>query len=351
MVKTDFRDFISNGLALAEDKWRSCGGSEIHYHIGPVTMAVRFIGDSLTEIIDPALTHRRTGNKAVKISGIVYALDATALGAPAPPGIWPLPLIRREHLQRVHWQPAEGLALASDEDRGIWHLFDMNRREGFYWIHCGRELPSWELGAPLRYFIHWLAYLEGAQLIHAAGLAHNGLGLLLTGAGGSGKSTTTAAAITSGWQTVGDDFVLVEKSVPPVVHGIYNTMKLAGMALEAIPDFANQAVNPQRSMVDKARIHLNRTSSTRLVASMPVSAIFSLHITNEEITNILPASKAAIMKALAPSTLFLLRTGMQESFAQISELINKLSCYSIELGKNPFEAVEALVRVIKTFKQ
>ena len=350
-MKTEFSDFISNGLALAEVTWRSLGGSEYHYQFGPVTMSVRFIGDTLVDIIDPAIMHRRLETPPATISGIIYALDAMALGVILPPDVWPLPVIRREHQQRMHWQPSEGLALASDESRGIWHLFDMDRREGIYWIRSGRDLPSWEPGAPLRYFIHWLAYLERAQLIHAAGLAYDGSGLLLTGAGGSGKSTTTAAAIASGWQTAGDDFVLVENTSWPLIHSIYDTVKLAGMALEVVPDMAKLAVNPQRSPDDKARIHLRHTHNNRLVASMPVSAIFSLHITNEEITNIVPASKAAIMKALAPSTLFLLRTGMQESFAQISELINNMSCYSIELGKNPFEAVEVLARVIKTFKQ
>lgn len=350
-MKTDFREFIDSGLALAEDTWRSLGGSEYHYRFGPVSMTVRDIGDALTDIIDPAISHRQIQNPPSKISGIVYALDAEALGVSIPPEEWPLPVLRREHLQRVHWQPAEGLALASDESRGIWHLFDMNRRMGIYWIRSGRDLPSWEPGAPLRYFIHWLAFLEGAQLIHAAGLAYNDCGFLLTGAGGSGKSTTTAAAISAGWQTVGDDFVLVEGTKQPLVHAIYDTVKLDGMALEAMPNFNKLAVNPLRPSDDKARIHLRQIYNAQLVASMPVSAIFSLCISNKENTHIEPASKATIMKALAPSTLFLLRTGMQESFAHITALINNLSCYSIELGREPFEAIDALCRVIQTFKK
>ena len=349
-MKSDFRNFISDGLALAEDTWHLSGGSEYYYQFGPVTMAVRIIGDVLTDIIDPAIAHLRIKEPSKKISGIVYALDATALGVSSPPNEWPLPVIKREHLQRVHWQPSDGLAIASDESRGIWHLFDMNRRVGIYWIHCGKDLPSWEPGAPLRYFIHWLAFLEGAQLIHAAGLQHNDCGVLLTGSGGSGKSTTTAAAITAGWKTTGDDFVLLEKTMPPLVYGIYNTVKLAGMALKVVPDIANEAVNPHHLPDDKARIHLHHKNSDQLVASMTVSAIFSLNITNKEVTHILPASKATIMKALAPSTLFLLRTGMQESFARISRLVNNLSCYSIDLGRDPFEVVDALTRVIKSFK-
>jgi hypothetical protein len=350
-MRTDFREFIGSGLALAENTWRSLGGSEYHYQFGPVTMTVRVIGDALTGIIDPAISHRRIQKPPSKISGIVYALDAEALGVSIPPEEWPLPVLRREHLQRVHWQPAEGFVLASDESRGIWHLFDMNRRMGIYWIRHGKDLPSWEPGAPLRYFIHWLAFLEGAQLIHAAGLKYDGCGFLITGAGGSGKSTITAAAITAGWQTVGDDFVLVEGTKELLVHAIYDTVKLDGMALKVMPEIAKLAVNPQRPPDDKARIHLRQIYNTQLVASMPVSAIFSLCISNKENTHIEPASKANIMKALAPSTLFLLRTGMQESFVHISALINNLSCYSIELGQDPYEAIDALGRVIQTFRK
>ncbi len=349
-MKTDFRNFIDNGISIAEDTWRSLGGSEHHYRFGPVTVAVRIMGNALVDVIDPAIHHRCLENPPAKISGMVYALDATAVGVSLPPEDWPFKTDTRDHLQRVHWQPSEGLALASDEPRGIWHLFDLNRRVGLYWIRSATDLPSWEPGAPLRYFIHWLALLEGAQLVHAAGIERDGRGLLLTGAGGSGKSTTTAAAVASGWYTAGDDFVLIDGLTHPLAYGIYDTVKLSGMALEIMPHIANCAVNPQRPADDKARIHLCQSHSNQLVETMPISALLSIRIAHSKVTRIVPTSKAAIMRALAPSTLFLLRTGMQESFARITVLIRQLPCYSIELGRDPFEAVDALERIAQSLK-
>lgn len=48
------------------------------------------------------------------------------------------------------------------------------------------------------------------------------------------------------------------------------------------------------------------------------------------------------MRALAPSTLYLLRTGFEESFYQITQLVHTLPCFLLLLGENPKEAVHAV---------
>ena len=332
---------------MSEETWKSQGGSTHYYRIGPVIMSVVFVGDNLKNIIEPALQHNRLYEVPEKITATIYTLDAAASGVTAPPVEWPFPVDTRDHFQRIHWKPDEGMALASDETRGIWNLFNMLDLKGTYWVRNGDDLPSWEAGAPLRIFIHWLARLENVQLVHAASLFLDGRGVLLAGAGGSGKSTTTAAALVSGWGTAGDDFVLIEGNDQAIGYCIYDTVKLSGMALEAIPEIAGQAVNPERSADDKARIHLHKLYNSQLILKMPVSAIFSIKIGHAKSTEINPVSKAEVMKALAPSTLFMLRTGMQEAFMHVSALVNHLPCYHIQLGNNPHEVINKLGQFIK----
>ena len=346
----DFTDFIVKGITLAEATWDADSDSIQYYRIGPVTMAVRFAGNSLIDVIDPALQHTRLDHAPEDITATIYALDAKASGIKSPPDEWPFPVDSTEHFQRVHWNPADGMALASDETRGIWNLYDMRTHTGVYWVRNGKELPSWEAGAPLRILINWLAFQQDIQLVHAAGLSFNGHGILLTGAGGSGKSTTTAAAIQSGWGTAGDDFILVKGIDSPVGHCIYDTIKLTGMALKALPDLARRAVNPLRTVDDKARIHLQQVYPSQLIPELPISVIFSIAISHEKTTEIYPVTRADIMKALAPSTLFMLRTGMKESFTKLSALVKHLPCYHIRLGENPFEAIETLELFLKQFQ-
>ena len=345
-IPVDIHDFIDYGISVAEDALKVYGGASYYYRIGPVTMAVVFIGDQLKDVLDTALQHNRLYNIPDNVTATIFAVDSAALKSTAPPDAWPFPVDTRDHFQRVHWQPADGMALASDETRGIWHLFNSKVRKGVYWVRSGDELPSWEAGAPLRIFIHWLACLEGVQLVHAASLVFNNHGMLLTGAGGSGKSTTTAAALISGWSTAGDDFVLVKKFDQPVAYCIYDTVKLSGMALDVMPEIAKLAVNPGRAAGDKARVHLHNLHGSQLISNMSISAIFSIKIGYTELTEICQVKKSDVMKALAPSTLFMLRTGMQESFTQISKLINSLPCYHIKLGNNPYEAIEKLRKFV-----
>jgi hypothetical protein len=67
------------------------------------------------------------------------------------------------------------------------------------------------LGTPLALLINH----HGDLALHAAGLAPTAKAVLLTGTGGAGKSTLTAAALARGWRVLGDD--LVRLRVAPTV--------------------------------------------------------------------------------------------------------------------------------------
>jgi hypothetical protein len=61
------------------------------------------------------------------------------------------------------------------------------------------------LGTPLALLIDY----HGDLALHAAGLVPDSKAILLTGQGGAGKSTLTAAALARGWRILGDDLVRV----------------------------------------------------------------------------------------------------------------------------------------------
>ena len=63
-------------------------------------------------------------------------------------------------------------------------------------------------------------------MFHAAALRYGGIGCLITGKSGSGKSTMTAAAVSRGFETAGDDFVLIETEGTPRAHAVFDTIKL-----------------------------------------------------------------------------------------------------------------------------
>lgn len=337
----DIRKFITENIESAQDAWQLLGGTEQFYRFGPISICVRHIGNTLINTVTPAIRHALAGN-LYTTDGMIYALDAGALDMEKPPAIWPFATDTHQGHQRIHWDQVSGLALNSDETRGIWQLFNLNTCKGLYWVRNEQGLPSWEAGSPLRIFLHWIALQKGFQLLHAAGLEWKGCGILLTGRGGSGKSTTTAAAVYAGWKTVGDDFVLFKDSEKPVACCIYDTIKLTQHSLDKIPDLSGRISELPSTSDDKARLHLTDNFSQQLAREISINAIFVLHIKNRKETTIVPVSKAVMMNALAPTTMFMLKTGMKESFDKMTALIRQLPCYVIQMSPEPQEVVDKL---------
>lgn len=75
----------------------------------------------------------------------------------------------------------------------------------------------------------WLA-TQGGFLMHAAGVAIDGRGILLIGAGGRGKTTTALAAVQRGFSYLGDDLCILRPDPSGQgghqLHGLYATAKL-----------------------------------------------------------------------------------------------------------------------------
>ena len=75
----------------------------------------------------------------------------------------------------------------------------------------------------------WLA-TQGGFLMHAAGVAVDGRGILLIGAGGRGKTTTALAAVQRGFSYLGDDLCILRPDPSGQgghqLHGLYATAKL-----------------------------------------------------------------------------------------------------------------------------
>ena len=341
-MSQDIHQFINSNIDSASNAWQRLGGTEHYYRFGNINLRVRHVGNTLVDTVTPAIQHALVHDSPTTFNGTVYTLDASALSMPKPPEVWPFATETFQGHQRIHWDPDSGLALNSDETRGIWQLFNLASGNGLYWVKNERTLPSWEAGSPLRIFLHWLAWQTGNQLIHAAGLEWNRTGILLTGPGGSGKSTTTAAAIKAGWKTIGDDFVLLSDRKTPVASCIYDTVKLTQQSLDKIAGMAGKVVNLSHSADDKVRVHLGVNYRQQLISELPIKAVFALQISNMKDTSILPASKAYIMTALAPTTMFMLKTGMRESFGKMTGLVNRLPCFVIRLGTSPAEAIDKM---------
>lgn len=343
--------FVRRVIADASFRW-SESGAEHCFRLGGLTLRLRTCGSALDPVILPVLRHAQTRSAIAGDRSItVYAVSHEDDGFAAPPAEWPFEADEANAVTRTAWDTAAGVAIVSDESRGIWHLHDLSAGTGVYWVRAAARLPAWEYGSPLRHHIHWGALAMGHAMLHSAVVGENGVGVMLAGPGGSGKSTLTAAAISVGMQTTGDDFILVSQSGADWrSHSLFDTMKLIGMAETLFSGLAAQAVNRDRRPEEKALIPISTTIQDALVAQIAVKALVSCKLTGEDASIIRPASRFEMIRALLPSTSKILRTAHDETFQQVASLSRSLPCHEFLIGNDPVEATTVLQEFLRELK-
>jgi hypothetical protein len=302
---------------------------------GPVGLSLRTLGSDYRRRLTAAIGFAR-GIPETPLR--IVALDGQA-GAGEPPG-WHFPVTDRAHLERLHERP--DLVGRYDPDTQTWRVLSRTRGLAATWTADARALPEWEDSCPLRDILHWHSAPASWLLLHAAGVGIDGTGVLLAGAGGSGKSTTTAACVLAGLQTTGDDFVVVDPQRRRA-DALYDTIKLDDAALQTLPAWQSAVANPHRPADQKARLHVGLARPAALArGGFALKAILLPHVAGAAHSSIAPASAAEALRALAPSTMFLLRGGARAAMLKTTALLRGLPAFHLALGRDPMEAASAI---------
>ena len=328
-------------LELAEQASRT-GAREHAFRLCDGLVSLRAAGSGFEEHLTRALRHARVAPDPLQAPELrVFALDARAAGSRPPPG-WPFPYADQRHLERLHVTRDRRVYLKLDEDTRTWHVFDRARRRAAIWTQDASRLPDWEQSFPLRTLLGWLLAPSPSTLAHAAVVCDGERGLLLAGAGGSGKSTTTVACLEIGLTTCGDDFVAVTGGAAPRAHALFDTIKLDERSLANFPRLATHVANSGSPPGTKARIHLSELSPPGLRSSCRLTAIVVPRVTSGETTRVAPLAKSAALRALVPSTVFLTRGAEIETATKLGALVRRLPTHELRIGGTPAEAALGL---------
>lgn len=335
-----YDEFIREQLDFAEAQAKLLASGQT-YRFGPLQLALQVQGQRLSQRLGLAIRHA-IGSTTPQIPPLrVIAIDGSVSGHEPPR--WNLPTYAQRHLERLHVSSDRQRLLHHNPDTTNWTILDHQRNLALTWTASAELLPDWEDSFPLRTVVHWMSTGTAAHLAHAAVIESGGRGVLLTGRGGSGKSTTTVAAILSALRTCGDDFVMVEdRGDNTVAHCLYDTVKLDNAALHRFPSMQPIVANPERDSSQKARIHLSDHLPQSLIASTSLAGIVVPLITDDNQPSIHPISPALALRALAPSTLFLLR-GEESVLAQkLSQLVRRLPTWQLRLNHDPLASAAFL---------
>jgi hypothetical protein len=211
-------------------------------------------------------------------------------------------------------------------------MLDVERNRALYWVRSARQIPHWEMAAPLRLVLHgWLA-TRGIDLVHGAALGSAEGGVLLVGRSGSGKSWATLACAAAGLGLIADDYCLIRPGAPPRVAGLYSSAKAHEEAFERLPALRPMVSNPLRPADDKAVFFLHEHVPEWLLPEADLRAVLVPRLTDGRTAAVRPAPAGAALGALAPATILQLPAAGAATMRRLAELVRAVPCHYLDLG-------------------
>jgi hypothetical protein len=301
--------------------------------IGGHHVLLRFAGPGAIPAIASAFAHL-TVAPAAKPELVVDIWDSASTGA-APP---PRPEVDPESPVGAFYffedPPARGVFQPGIQALSV---VDLGSDRAWYWVADPAGLPYWERAAPIRQILHWWMATRGHQQVHGGAVGTPDGGVLLVGKPGSGKSTSSLVSLVSELCYAGDDYSMVSIEPRPWVHSLFSSGKVHPENLSRLPHLKPALWNGERLATEKAVLFVDQHFPDRPIEGFPLRAIVLPTITGGPYTRAVPASRAAALVALAPSTVFQLHTAGSEALQYMTHLVRKVPAYVLELGADVSE--------------
>jgi hypothetical protein len=269
---------------------------------------------------------------------LILAGTAATLGTPPAP-VWGERYYRERAVEASIGDTRYRLHHIVELD--FWQVYDRQTGRGIQLAHPTLGLPLWDGGSPMRNFLHWHLAKPGCDLIHAGTLGVNGSGILLAGAGGSGKSGTVLAGVLHGLETVGDDYVLAQIADAVTVHPLFKTLKQdpAGLERLGLLELRSKTVPNWQG---KHHLSIDDVGGKPQPDRIVVRALCVPRIARLGQTRFEPMGSKEAFLALAPSAVSQIPGDRGSMFAFAADLTRRLPAYQILLGTDPAEIAAAV---------
>jgi hypothetical protein len=304
-------------------------------------LEIRIESEDLSAQLKPAFEHLETSQRDRQAD-----LTITAFDRPPP-----------EPLSATHWLSAQNHQTSQsvramdergmlyiDSLTGIVSLLDAQSSQAGVWFGPDARVPIWIAAAPFLRVLDAFYIRNGKLLCHGAAIAKNERAVLIIGPGGAGKSTLAIRACCSGFDYLGDDYVLLHPSAgsPTNVFSIYRSGKLARADLASAPiaglDIQQEAEDPTEKSY-----FLPNPESIRLLAPLAAIVQPQRRLIDEPRLLQCPASHA--IRAAIPSVLSQLQ-GCEQRKVEILTRAFDVPCYQLHLSFDHRKNIAVLDRIL-----
>ena len=291
---------------------------------------IRVAGDGWANLIAASMGHlQRKNSTPAKPVLTIDVWDAQATSASLPqlpePDLSAPPILMKTS--------EDGRFIGEERRHGmIWLDRTQNQIVGFT-----RSVSSLNLDERARPFHKMLsAWLEdrGVQFVHSGLVTHGDKGLLFVGNGGAGKSTSSISSLRAGMGYLGDDFIGLGLDGDRFVgHGLYASCLLNVHHMKRFPDLQPLAHAPNYEYEEKFVLYLTEAFPNCLRQHCTIDALMLPRVVDAEVTTFRPATKAATLLAIAPTSVMLLPRPSRAAFERLTQLVQNTPSYWLDLGR------------------
>jgi hypothetical protein len=305
--------------------------------IGDAHVRLRFAGTALAEQLGRAFEHL-TRDEPGEPDLTIDVWDAEDSGTPPPP----LPSLPPGSPRGTTvYTTDEGRHLACRPLLGQLSAYERATGRAWFWSSNAHELPFWEPAAPFRQILHWWLPDRGALLLHGAAVGRAEGGVLLVGAGGSGKSTCALSCLTSDLLYAGDDYVGVQLDPEPRVLSLFCSGKLEPDHAELLPHLPSPSFAGDGALEEKSVFYVAEQFPKRMCHAFPLRAIVAPRVQGDE-PRLQQRGPAQVLAALAPSTLLQLVPARQEALSAMAGLLGEIPAFGLDVG-GPTELIPPML--------
>lgn len=305
----------------------ACQVVERTIRIGEAPVRLRFAGRSLAEQLSHAFDHLVfDGTDDPELTIHAWDSEDSATPPPRQPPIAP-----GSPRGTTLYSADEGRRLACRPALGQLSAYEQAASSAWFWCRSARELPFWEPAAPFRQILHWWLPDRDALLLHGAAVGFADGGVLLVGAGGSGKSTAALSSLASDLLYAGDDYVAVELQPEARVLSLFCSGKLEPAHANVLshlpaPTFAGDGAAEEKSV-----FYVAEQFPERMCRHFRLRAIVAPCICGSE-PRFRPLTAGQALAALAPSTLLQLVPARQEALSAMARLLVDIPAFALDIG-------------------
>lgn len=322
-----------------ESMWDTTGNEQI-FTVSDSTFICRTDFSGYSGTVKKAMANRRAGHHHT------CRILAVHSGLPGRPDIlWGEKFFNERQIESLLAKTP--FRLHYYDPKGFWQIFHLTKRIGLQLMPGEHGVPDWDSGSPLRNFIHWHLASGQTGLIHAGTLAIDRDGVLLAGAGGSGKSSTVLSGLVRGMTTVGDDYVFADCRSGVLVRPLFNTLKQDTEGLQRAGLNNHPNIPKDTNWQGKHQFFLNDIDPDAPADRINIKAILLPRATGSSTTEFRPSTSKTAFLALAPSGVSQIHGDRQKSFAIAGKIARALPCWTLELGTNADEITDKIRQFIE----